>query len=603
MPHEQKSKQIGLSILLLVLLFSVVSASDNKFESCRDRVLGILNGTELYEGIDNITIWKYPFIYTGNIQGLDPRYRRKDILTLTYDGCVAICGADAQLQEPRTALAMVTTWIFPLAIVLSLPYEAFHQRDKVWRTLGATVNWLGSPQTALTATIHNFFQIREAHRQAFQQRRPSDEPEQWNDALYVLTCMNQYEITGITSENLKTLTYGLFRPTVYERLEGGRHEHRDRVLTKELLSQLAFQLRMLRRRAVIPTLASLATFLVAFIFSLVLSFADVGESSSVDPLILGLLYSWLPILVVFAIVDRNPVSSDRSRADCNPLSYRELMGRWLYNVRAVMQWRDRKTRTVNWWPGPAAPDPATTETTLHIGRFIGQGRSMQYAGLSYAVMNAIRTTTRRPVRRYPERYVTIANEVHDELQSRPTSWFITAFISLALVMLEVMLAFTLAFNTPTVGLGCWSGSFAIYAVLSSLSWGMSLAFMKPNRLQTGLCYAFNAVAFGWLVTVTILILTGAMNTCHCLTSPFAYPWFGGYITLVDQTAIRDMFKVTTVWATAAGFGLASPTITFGLTVIWWVRCAHLWKSNEEGSDNTERMARDLAIDTTWLVSS
>jgi len=204
---------------------------------------------------------------------------------------------------------MVATWIFPLAIVLSLPYEAFHRRGKIIRTIGATVNWLGSPQTALTATIYNFRQIREAHRQATERLRPGDRRAEWNDALYVLTCLSQYEITDVSEENLKILLYGLFRPALHHDLD----THGDGVLTWQLLSQLAYQLRMLRRRAVIPTLASLATFLVAFVFSVVLSFAEVGESSSVDPLILGLLYSWLPSLVVFAIVDRNPVSGDRAK--------------------------------------------------------------------------------------------------------------------------------------------------------------------------------------------------------------------------------------------------------------------------------------------------
>lgn len=199
---------------------------------------------------------------------------------------------------------MVATWIFPLAIVLSLPYEAFHDRDKIPRTIGATINWLGSPQTALTATIHNFRQIREAHRRTIRRGRYAE----WNDALYVLTCLNQYEITKASDDHLKTLLYGLFRPTVDDNFD----RHPDGVLTRQLLSQLAHQLRILRRRAVIPTLASLATFLVAFVFSVVLSFAEVGGNSLVDPLILGLLYSWLPILVVFAIVDRNPVSADRA---------------------------------------------------------------------------------------------------------------------------------------------------------------------------------------------------------------------------------------------------------------------------------------------------
>jgi len=204
---------------------------------------------------------------------------------------------------------MVATWVFPLAIVLSLPYQSIHEKDKIIRTIAATVNWLGSPQTALTATLHNFRQIREASRWTTQRQRPSDRSIEWNDALYVLTCLNQYQLAGVTTDHLATLLYGLFRPTVQD----GFDPHKDGVLTSQLLSQLAFQLRMLRRRAVIPTLASLASFLVAFVFSVVMSFAEVGESSSVDPLIIGLLFSWLPVLVIFSVVDRNPVSVDRAK--------------------------------------------------------------------------------------------------------------------------------------------------------------------------------------------------------------------------------------------------------------------------------------------------
>jgi len=106
--------------------------------------------------------------------------------------------------------------------------------------------------------------------------------------------------------------FGLLRPVANQPGE-------DRKLTQVLISQLAFQLRMLRRRAVIPTLASLGTFLVAFVFSVVLSFAQVGKSTPVDPLVLGLLFSWLPVLVISTIVDRNPVSSVRSAYVQSPI--------------------------------------------------------------------------------------------------------------------------------------------------------------------------------------------------------------------------------------------------------------------------------------------
>src|SRR4051794_19421881 len=98
-------------------------------------------------------------------------------------------------------------------------------------------------------------------------------------------------------------------------------------------------------------------------------------------------------------------------------------------------------------------------------------------------------------------------------------------------------------------------------------------------------------------------LTGGMNTCYCQTSPFAYPWFGGYMTFENTAALRDMFSVVKFWATAAGFGLAIPIIVFFAALIWWLKCAHLWKVAEEDGPDSMRMARGLEIDTVWLVSS
>jgi hypothetical protein len=201
---------------------------------------------------------------------------------------------------------MVTTWIFPLAIVLSLPYESLHN-SKFRRTATAILNWLGSPQTALTATVFNFRQIREAHRRALVEI--NNKSKTWNDMYYVLSCLNQFGIPHSGEERitfLQTLVYALFCPVL------GSRRATETKLTKYLLRSIAHQLRMHRRRSVMPTLASLGIFLVAFVFSVVLSFAQVGEDTKVDLLVLGLLFTWLPVLVVFAIVDRNPVSSERT---------------------------------------------------------------------------------------------------------------------------------------------------------------------------------------------------------------------------------------------------------------------------------------------------
>jgi membrane-bound lytic murein transglycosylase len=203
---------------------------------------------------------------------------------------------------------MVTTWIFPLAIVLSLPYDSLHSH-RFFGTATAILNWMGSPQTALTATIFNFHQIRKAHRRA--KHSPSAYFSTWNDLYYVISCLNQFDVTSRITENdtdfFKVLVYGLFSPILsHQQDAAGKY-------TKSLLSVMAHQLRMHRRRALIPTMLNLGTFLIALVFSIVLSFAQVGEHTKVDMLVLGLLFTWLPMLVIFTNVDRTPVSADRTR--------------------------------------------------------------------------------------------------------------------------------------------------------------------------------------------------------------------------------------------------------------------------------------------------
>lgn len=221
-------------------------------------------------------------------------------LRLTMEGCRKICGRRTDQVTIRATLEMVATWIFPLAIVFNLPYDSLHHH-KIRRTAQAVLNWTGSPQTALTHTIWNVRQIRHCHRIAKSKNTLT------NDAFYVLSCLGQFELPN--SERFYTaLVYGLFRPDPHSGVKYDPDQH----YTAELLSDMAFQLRMLRRRGVIPTLAGLGTFITAFIFSIVLAFDEEAGNRTGSPLTLGLLYCWLPLLVIFTIIDRNPVSADRS---------------------------------------------------------------------------------------------------------------------------------------------------------------------------------------------------------------------------------------------------------------------------------------------------
>jgi hypothetical protein len=239
------------------------------------------------------------------------------------------------MSDITATLSIVSNWVLPiLALLAALPYESLHRRNdgaywyqgRLARTIGALLIWIGSPQIALTATLSNIHQIRKC----FHATAASGEGIAGStalqplkrDAYYVLCCIGQFKLSKVDRKFLDTLTYGLFMPICDVTVGEGGHagSAADRVIqekttrwTRELLQSMAFQLRILRRRGVYPAFMTVILFFIAYAISIVQAFADVGERTTTHSLAFGILISWLPLFVLFAILDRNPVSADRSR--------------------------------------------------------------------------------------------------------------------------------------------------------------------------------------------------------------------------------------------------------------------------------------------------
>ncbi|KAK3356408.1 hypothetical protein B0T25DRAFT_450916 [Lasiosphaeria hispida] len=571
--------------LVILPLYLVTEVKAYWFPRCEDKVLSILNGTYVENGINNVTIRALGYLYEGPIKGLKTSCPRSDILTLTMEGCKVLCGNTIKVAQPSDAMSLAATWVFPLAIIFNLPYESYHGGTKVFRTLRAVLNWLGSPQTALAATLWNFRQIRRCHRRSKVNPR-------LNDAMYVLSCLNQFDLSG-NELFFKVLVYGLFRPTAFVHLllqqqlgaaTGGAYPI-DMVLTEELLATVAYQLRMLRRRSVIPTLGSLGVFLVAFVFSVVLTFGDLGHDISILYMAIGLFVMWLPMLVTFSIVDRNPISSERSAYS------RKLLSRWMYNVNAVRVWgmrqemqpsNDQSSANGQNSQGnttAAAVDPAISR--FPIGSFVGQGRVVHYCGVVHAVLESTKVDTRKQFRNEAIWYDRCGTDVVRVLAGpKPGAWWAYAWTSFSLVWAEIMMAVMLAMMTPTVGPGCWSGSCFLYGAASSMTFFFHLFCKEMDRFFKVVSFTLNSLAFTWLLATIIMQLSGVFNNCYCFSSPFAQPYFGGYMDFGDLVSYRRDFNVVGYWTAAAAVGGLIPVVTFVIAVFWWLKCSHLWNANE-----------------------
>lgn len=158
----------------------------------------------------------------------------------------------------------------------------------------------------------------------------------------------------------------------------------------------------------------------------------------------------------------------------------------------------------------------------YVGEFIGQGRRIKYFGLVEAV---IRTEAYGQLGSSIEEYETCAQDIKRILNKRrPTSWFVTAIVSLLLVWTEILMAFMVAFFTPTFGLGCWTGSLIFWGFLSSLPWIYHVFVKSPGPNGRMVCHAFNLASVLWIIILTGFVVCIENPSLLVLTWNADYLW-------------------------------------------------------------------------------
>ncbi|KAK3314393.1 hypothetical protein B0H66DRAFT_504396 [Apodospora peruviana] len=639
---------VGAAVLLAVAPQHINAST---FDICQPHAERIWNGTDSY-GFSPDQVKR--FLYRGHVAGMDPFYNRSDYVTLTLEGCKAICSDPTDWywsQNPTLSLGIISNWVLPIiALLAALPYDSIHRRDtraqpwaqgRVARTLAALLNWLGSPQTALTATLFNIHQIHKC----FLETNSPERSQLVLDAYYVLSAIGQYRFRNPDKPDKRligALVYGLFRPLVPA--EEDAPEAREK--TKELLQEMAFQLRMLRRRGVYPALVSIFVFFVAYAVSLVLAFGGLGDRATAHSMALGLLVSWLPLMVLFTILDRNPVSADRSK---------KLITRWLWNADAVRKWAthnplpDDDEEEIIWWSqdredeirerqrqenadrrvqrqsrwrplrrasvdktqmvsvrpvnninsdeeAVTSTPPSTAAAAMegglfddHILGFVGQGREIEYCGLAHAVVNSVHDSHRqiRPIE-------TIITKTLLELSGdRAKSWRVISLLSTGLVWLEIGMAYMISFNTPTVGLSCRSGAYIFYGFFTTIPWALhSLpGFKHPTRRQRVVIHLFSSLALLTLLFIIFAAFSGVFNNCTCKAG------VSGYMDFANSDFYRDHFDVDKWWTAGSIVGALPVLGSFLGSIILLMRLKPLWQASEQQIPPT----RALRADMSWLI--
>ncbi|KIW74647.1 hypothetical protein Z517_11417 [Fonsecaea pedrosoi CBS 271.37] len=639
-------KHTLLALLLIVSLTTKAHAAD--FDQCKAKVL-----VDIDRGTIEST-YHFDIVYHGPLRGIDPSYRN-ETLALTVDGCIAACGSGPDLWDAFTVFQILTTWILPsVSLIAQLPWESLNIRKR--RNLEALLNWIGAPSASLTTTIFNIYMIKKCHEVA----RASPPTARMDDAMYILSCINQYQYPGMLPaprpvgrlenqslpDRLRRLKKLVMRGTHPKPVDGSSNSeeepastvrNRNRALLQgvfrqlklsahgphadqqelqarlaELNATLAYHLRLNRRKGVWPLALNILWFGVSLIISVAVAFADLGDNTTAHSLALGLLLSWIPSLVVMAIIDRNPTNSSRCQ---------ELIERWLYNVEQVVEAQRRQglirdaANAATQPPqaegsgaaqpplpgqngeaqhGEAQQEAEANELVLWsralelrqpgvrrrygIGHFVGQGRYLRYCGVANAALM---------------QYEHAGDDLDSlnlddpagfeaELTKRPYSWFIIWVCSEVIVGVSFGMAFMVSFNTPTIGLGCRSGLYSIWYILSSLSWLVLLAIQEPWRWLQLLMLLPNLLAVLSLFVITLSQVLGLLNGCLCKSSTFGSSAFGGYMDFEGSLFYRKAYDVTVFWATAAGIGFLTSFTVIAWAMRRWSKSSPLWRIQENG---------------------
>ncbi|KAK0620166.1 hypothetical protein B0T14DRAFT_603810 [Immersiella caudata] len=156
------------------------------------------------------------------------------------------------------------------------------------------------------------------------------------------------------------------------------------------------------------------------------------------------------------------------------MEVRTLLFRWMWNARAINDWETDVTKSrdpqmvVAGHPrrmGDATPTNCT-----------GQGRKIGYYGLAYAVLSAIQKIPENDDSR-----VETINSATEDLFSQhtrcpPRSWWVIAVVTEMIILIEVGMAVMMSSTVPTVGVGCRSGLYIAYGLLSFLQSAKASSF-------------------------------------------------------------------------------------------------------------------------------
>jgi hypothetical protein len=534
---------------------------------------------------------------------------------ISFDGCQALCGTGSQLYPWGQQSSTITTWVLPVVgIILQAPFNS----NAFWETVFSIARWIGSPVASLSYILWN---IKVSGKCAlivdlalkYENKSDGENFLSIRDSFYLLITMNQYtmkdtvrqkkEAEGLLrialfSKDLRLLKPGCkpekvtYRTSLANTLTiqaNGQPRLESKEELERLRQALARELRLKRRRGVVPVFISTLWFVFSLGLSIQAAFGFLGENAQAHDLALGLLLAWLPVLILSSIVDRNPVAANDILVKINALldrvreSLMDDMVKQEYILTIADVDRDTMIDSVK------ATSEACPDLKDFFVEFAGQGRKRFHYGVAHPILTDIEQAYiaergRNWLGNEPEArtHLVLGDRLGGLNWMDPRElWQVLSAI--VIVGGTTLGAFCLSYFTPTVGVGCRSGGYFVFGLVSIVLlftemlcwWAYHASQRKKSVFAAVDRYFFKFVELGnvgWLAYITISQTTGLYNNCRCKSSL----WFGGggYMDFNNyDTASSDFVRYN--WTIATTFSATIMAAAMAYIVTEWCLQSHL----------------------------
>ncbi|KAL8831432.1 MAG: hypothetical protein Q9191_000876 [Dirinaria sp. TL-2023a] len=397
----------------------------------------------------------------------------------------------------------------------------------------------------------------------------------------------------------------------------------------ERRQKLAQSLREYRRRSVVPVFFSFMWFTFALVISVQSAFGQIGDNETAHDLAIGLLLSWLPVLVLVTIVDRNPVAPESVRRQLNDLV--DAVRSALLNPslrHSYMTETNRGPRDFTW-------TKELNNDEFFCGsfftRFAGQGRLRWHYGVAHSILAGIERTFManegRNWLRDENKALTYMVDGPKDGQFEGLRHFDFRMLwqimsSITIVAGTAAGAFILSCKanvrhqrasadlcldfTPTVGLGCRSGGYTIYIILTLGSFAIELIVWWSTSQDSVRSWVRRHSVEGPLMLAMMRTLSRtdqgkrATGAGSSILTRFAWLSEASAHVKIEYFLLRPMDFVNSTWGAGTAVSTFVMVVAFVFIVVEWCTQSHLSTNHYQSAMQGLRRTRRFKKYTAWF---